>query len=188
MYQNKVIGYGIWLSWVIYGLCIFFFLLLTLVTIYWHINMEAFSRVEVSEALKAGYGIKDFRIISNIDPSNNAVLLSELNHGMIYWIYARGVFFFGITLLMVRKIISVLHSIKNLETFYSDNIEHFRVLARLGFIAFLVSCINFSYLNGELHISLSIVFGPLFFSVSCLILSEVFREGKTLLEDNNMII
>lgn len=188
MRQNNVIRYGIWICRGIYGLCIFFFLLFTTSVIYWHMNPEIFSIFEVSEAFKAGYGINDIRILTTENSPEYAVLLSELSAAILYWLYIRSVFFFAITWLMVKKIILVLGSIQSLQTFYQDNIEHFRDLAKLGFWGFLVSCFNIGFTDGDYQLNFSIVFGPLLFSMACLILSEVFREGKALLEDNNMIV
>lgn len=187
MKENNIIRRSIVLSRVIYWLCISLFAALLLVAIYWHIDAKAFSAVGISE-FTIGYGINDFQLYSEQEIPADAMLLSELSHGMIYWIVIRGAFFFLVTLLIIRKMQSVLHSIENLKTFYSRNIKDFTDLARLGFVAFGVSCFNFSYLNGDLQVNVGLVLGPLIFGVACLVLAEVFKEGKALLEDKQMII
>jgi hypothetical protein len=176
------------LSKIVFGLCAFLILLLTGIIFYWHFNPVAFSRVAMIAPFDAGFGMGNIELIDSAETTGDAVVLSDLSAAMMYWVYIRSVFFLGITLFMAWKIIAVLQSIEKLETFYTDNIQHFKVLAKLGFIAFAVSCANFGYVNGELKLSLTLALGPLLFSVACLILSEVFREGKALLEENNMIV
>jgi len=188
MSRNTIIGYGIGLSKIVFGLCAFLILLLTGIIFYWHFNPDAFSGVAMIAPFDAGFGMGNIELIDSAETTGDAVVLSDLSAAMMYWVYIRSVFFLGITLFMAWKIIAVLQSIEKLETFYTDNIQHFKVLAKLGFIAFAVSCANFGYVNGELKLSLTLALGPLLFSVACLILSEVFREGKALLEENNMIV
>lgn len=131
----------------------------------------------------AGFGIGTFKT-----GSTEGIILSELSSAMIFWLYFRGVFIAGIGLLIARKVLAILSSIKQLKTLYSGNVEHFRDLARIGFIAFLFSCINVGYIEGVLSLNFTFAIGPLTFSVACLVLSEVFREGKHLFEENQMII
>lgn len=189
MKRNKIISAAILLSRIFILLCAVLFLTFTITTIYWHFNADAFANVEVTNSFKAGFGVNDIRVYPvNTPKPADGIFLSELNYGMIYWLYLRGAFFFTLTVLILRKIILILRSINTLQTFYQDNIKHFQAIAQYAFLAFLLSCFNFSYLNGNSEISFKFAFTPLAFALGALVLAEVFKEGKQLLEDQNLII
>lgn len=156
--------------------------------IYWHFDPAAFTSIEVSDSYKAGFG-SDMRYITSVSQvAPDAIYLSELSYPMMYWLIVRNVFFFGLYLIIIKKIIGILYSIESVQTFYEDNVRIFKDLAKLGFIGAAVSCFNFMYLAGEFNISLTIPFAPLLFAVSCLVMAEVFNEGRRLLEDKNLIV
>lgn len=188
MAKNTIIRYSTLLTKFLLGLCILFFMVLTAGVILWHFDPGILHRVEVTDSFQTGYGVHDIRYHLDGDMPADAVQPSELSRGMVWWLWLRGGFFLVITVLILRTVLQVLRSIAGIHTFYHDNIGHFRRMARLGFIAFAVSCFNVSTLDGDFRIVLDIAFGPLLFAVACLVLAEVFREGEQLLQENNMII
>ena len=183
MERNKILRYGNLLAKMIFWLSAVTMVVLTAGLIVWIITPESFSSVRMVNPAGAGFSIGTFKT-----GSEEGIALSELSPGMIFWLYFRGIFFAGIILLITRKVLMVLSSIEQLQTFYSGNIEHFRDLARFAFVAFLLSCVNVGYIDGTMNFNFMIAFGPLTFSVACLVLSEVFREGKHLFEENEMIV
>ena len=183
MERNRILNYGNLLARAVFWLLIVIMTVLTTGLIVWLIIPESFSSVRMVDPAGARFGTGTFKT-----GSAEGIALSELTSGMIFWIYFRGIFFAGIGLLIARKVLAVLSSIKQLKTFYSGNIEHFRDMARIGFIAFLFSCVNVGYINGVINLNFTLAIWPLTFSVACLVLSEVFREGKHLLEENEMIV
>lgn len=183
MERNNILRYGNLLARIVYWGTVLILIVLSVSLVILLISPEVFSSVRLVDATDAGFGLGTFK-----SGSAEGIAMSELTTGMIFWLYFRGIFFAGITLLIARKVLAVLSSIEQLKTFYSGNIEHFRDLARIGFIAFLFSCVNAGYINGVLNLGFTLAFGPLIFSVSCLVLSEVFREGRNLLKENEMIV
>lgn len=189
MERNRILTLSRTACRLIEWLCIVLIAVLTLGLFYWLIAPEQLSEINVSAGLDTGYGLGGFDLMDAEGSTDNlTVSLSELNGFMAGWIFIRSILFLGITILIIRKIMSVLTSIDEVKTFYGSNIQHFRDLSLLGFIAFIASAVNFSYIADSMQISVVLVPGPLLFSLACLVLAEVFREGKMLLEENNMII
>ncbi|PWN07377.1 DUF2975 domain-containing protein [Rhodohalobacter mucosus] len=187
MEKNRILSLSKTACRLIEWLCIVLMALLVIGFFYWLIAPDQLSGIRVSAGVETGYGLNGFDFMT-ADHSTDTVSLSELSGFMVGWIVFRSLFFLGITVLIIRKIMLVLTSIDEVKTFYGSNIKHFRDLSLLGFIAFIASGINFSYIGGSMQITLGLVPGPLLFSLACLVLAEVFREGKMLLEENNMII
>jgi hypothetical protein len=183
MERSKILKYGDLLARTVFLMLAIVMALFTAGLIVWLINPESFSSIRIVNPAGAGFNIGTFK-----SGTEEGIALSELTSGMILWLYFRGIFLAGIGLLIARKVLAILSSIEQLKTFYSGNIEHFRDLARIGFIAFLFSCVNVGYIEGVINLNFTLAVGPLMFSVASLVLSEVFREGKHLLEENEMIV
>lgn len=189
MKSNKVINSARVVNKVVLWLCYTFFGLLTFLVIHWHINPGAYNQLDVTSAFKAGYGINDFNWkMGEFKPLENSLYMSQLPALMVYWIYLRAVLFFSLTFLIIREVEQILKSIASLKTFYDRNEYHLRKIAQWAFIAFLLSCFNFSYLNGNFQLDFKLVFAPLLLSVGSLVLAEIFSEGKELSEDQRMIV
>ncbi len=189
MENNYIINAASILSKVVLWICVLFLLVFVFILIHWHFDRSAYSSVVFLNDLPSGANIGNLKIYTgDAVPKPGDLLLSELHPIMIYWLLLRALVFFGLTIGIVIHVNRILTSIKNIDTFYEGNIIQFQKMARLGFILFVLSCFNFSYINGISDFHISIAFGPLLFAVSCLVLAEVFKAGKRLLEDKNMII
>lgn len=189
MEGNKVLRYSILLCRGLLVLIYVFMGVTVTGAIYWHFDPAFFSQVEVTEGFRPGYGLGGFHVyLSGNQPPESAILLSETSYVMMYWLLIRGVFFYVLTIVIIKKIIRILESIRSLKTFYMDNIRHFRTLARYAFLGFIVSSVNFSYFDDELSILIGTAFGPLLVAAACMVLAEIFEEGRNLMEDKNLIV
>ncbi len=189
MKRNKIISSAKVLSRIVKWLCYLFFGLFTVVVIHWHIAPDTYYQLEVTDGFKAGYGVNAFQWHpSSTITGKPSLQLSELPTAMIYWLYLRAVIFFAITLLIIREIDYILKSVASLKTFYDQNEEHFRKIARWALIGFILSCFNFSYLDTGFQLDFKLVFPPLLLSIGSLVLAEIFSEGKELSEDQRMIV
>lgn len=189
MKRNKVISSARVLSKIVRWLCYLFFGLFTIIVIHWHIAPDNYNQLEVTDGFKAGYGVNAFQWKpSTVMTENLALRMSELPAVMVYWLYLRAVIFFTITLFIIREADYILKSVASLKTFYDQNEEHFRKIARWAFIGFILSCFNFSYLNQGFQLDFRLVFAPLLLSIGSLVLAEIFSEGKELSEDQRMIV
>lgn len=161
--------------------------LFTFGLIYWLLDPVALADIKIR-------GMGDFTTASNQiaignGPEATGVLtIGELNRYMVFWLYFRVIFYLGIFALIIQKVQTILNSIERLETFIMDNIRSLKDMAKLGVVLFLFSSFQFFYANGEGNLSLNFAIGPLLFTIACLVLAEVFNEGRKLLEEKNLIV
>ena len=187
--NNKTLYIALLAARGVIGLCILFFLLFLVVIIWWHIEPEAFHRVDVSQAFLPGFGVGGIQVyLSNQQIPTESLLLSKLSPAMLYWTAFRALFFFIISLLILRKVAMVLQSLKSLDIFYQSNIIHFKHISVYAFLAFLFSSINGYWDGNTWDLDLKIVFAPLLFSIGSAVLAEVFREGYKLSQEQKLII
>lgn len=88
----------------------------------------------------------------------------------------------------VKIMIEIFNSIIDLETFYDGNIKAFKKLVVLGLVVSVIAAFNFGFADGETMWNFTIPFRPLIYTSICLVMSEVFKEGKNLLEESRSII
>jgi len=187
--NNRILQTASILGKLIIGLGVALFVLFFVALIYWHVQPSAFSMVDLQATLKAGFGVNGIRIYSNADSiPGNAVLMSEINQWLLYWIFIRGLIFIVLTVLITLSALRIIRSIRSLRTFYRDNVRQFKRIAFYGFIAFFFSLFNISYLDGQFDLHLKTAFGPLVLAIGALVLAEVFKEGAQLLDDQKLII
>jgi len=189
MSKNRIIKLAMTICKIILVFHFLFGAIVLLVAIHWHFSPSSYESVEITRTLQAHYGLKGIKLHFGQAPLNeSAVYLSELNHLMVYWLVLRAFFFIGLNILIIRSVIKILRSIQNLNTFYNGNIIYLKNIAKYGFFAAVFSCFNISYVKSEFDLHLSIPFVPLILVSLALVLAEVFREGKILVEDKNLII
>jgi hypothetical protein len=189
MNRNNILTSALILSNIILVILSFMILGITAVAVYWHFSPGLFNTVDITDTFRAGYGFGNIRlnVVESGDPGSG-IMLSELNHFMIYWLFTIALFFQVLTILIILKVKSIHRSIRNINSFYTNNLKSFRTLVTYGFIALPFSVFNLIYLEGQLNFRFTIPFGTLILILSSQVLAEVFSEGKNLLEDKNMIV
>jgi len=187
--RNHVIEAALFLCKIIFIVCVVMLSTFTIVLVYWYVDPSVFSRVDVTHNFGGGFGLDGFRVYTEGQvPPADGLMLSQLSLLMVCWLYVKAAFFTTIVLLILRRITRILKSIHSIQSFYQENIAHFKAMAQYGFIAFAISCFDFMYWQDQFTISLNFAWGPLAFAVACLVLAEVFKEGRDLLEDQKSIV
>ncbi|NBB77624.1 MAG: DUF2975 domain-containing protein [Bacteroidetes bacterium] len=158
----------------------------TIGLIYWLYDPAALAEVKIRGMSSIGQTSGQFEIGSR--PETSAIALGDLNRFMVFWLYFQIIFYLGIFALIIQKVQTILNSITQLKTFIMDNIRSLRDMAKLGVVLFLFSSFQFFYANGDANFSIQIAMGPLLFTLACLVLAEVFNEGRKLLEEKNLIV
>ena len=136
--------------------------------------------------LTEGYkttGIAKFKL-----NSNDTVPINDLSLGTKIWLLLRTLVFTTLILAIVLRIKKVISSITSLRTFYEGNIKHFQILAKLGLVYAFFTSFNLTLDSENLGLFFSFPVWPLAFTLTCLVLANVFKEGKSLLDDKNSII
>ena len=190
MERNKILWLALLLTRASLVICYLLISGLLVLLAWWMIDPAALSTVELSGTLDTGYSVGDFRFgVPPSEMAEDAIPMNELHPVMAGWLLVRGGIFFAITVTILRKGVDILQSIRSLKTFYADNIAHFQAIARLAFAGFLLGCFNFSLVEGsDPRITLGLALGPLMLSVGSLVLAEIFKEGRQLLEEQDLIV
>lgn len=83
---------------------------------------------------------------------------------------------------------TVISSVENLKTFQTDNIVAFRKMGWTFIVLMAISSFAISTGNDTATVSLSISFSYLALAAGAFLISEVFREGHELYEQNRLMI
>lgn len=187
MANNKIITSAIGLSHLVFGALILFYLFFVVSFIHSILAPELYQQVILTQSFKAGWGINHIRICTDCATPTD-IVLGNLENSMRLWLFLRGSVFFVLACLITHKIRQILRSIRQLQTFYASNITHFKILAGYGAVAFVFSTFNCFWQAGAVSWHFTFPLGWLVFSAACLVLSEIFKEGKLLVEDNASIV
>lgn len=167
------------------GILILVFAVIVIIMIHWHLDKSFYEQLYLMNGFQSG--TDSFNLILSSDKLTN-VSLADLSSSMLIWQGVRTLIFVGLAIYSVWIYLKIFKSIRNLKTFYDDNIRSFRILAWIGLVASGFAFFNFGELNGEWTWNYTIPFRPLIFSVISLVLSEVFKEGKNLQEETKSFI
>ena len=175
-------------TWILYGsLVVLAIVLLSLVAmgIHWHMDKSFYENFYLVNGFQAG--LDSFRLKISHDHLP-VISLADVSNGTIYWILIRNSIIIIIFILIVKKMLDILRSIRDLNTFYEGNVTAFRQLALLSLLSALVAFFNFGAVGEEIIWNFTVPFKPIISTAICLTLSEVFKEGKRLFDDSKTII
>ncbi|CAE7241737.1 unnamed protein product, partial [Symbiodinium microadriaticum] len=185
MKNSSIIKLAIGVVYVWIGL-VFLSLAVTMgIGIHWSYSPTSYENLYLVNGFQAG--LNSFNIKVSHDKLTN-ICLADLEAVTLYWLLFRNsvilvIWFFGL-----RIVLNVLRSMRDLKTFYIENIRSFRRLAFLGLLSIGIAFFNFGIIDGGTLWNFTIPFGEILFTVMCLVLSEVFSEGFRLLEDSDSIV
>ena len=187
MSKSQIIRGAIRLCQLLIGIAVILAVVLAYALIDSSYHPDQYQHVVLTDTFRAGWGVRDINLCWDC-ASPKDILMSQLSDGMRLWLAIRSAFFLTMSYLIIRRIFMILRSVHGIETFYPGNIKHFRQLALYGLIAAFVSTFNFYNDGVGTNWNLTIPFGPLSFSLACLVLSEIFKEGQSLEEDKASIV
>ncbi len=84
---------------------------------------------------------------------------------------------------ILQEIINIFQSVLNLEAFRRGNMHSFKKIALYSFTIFMVSLFSFIQSPEGLLYMFDFYFIPLFIMIGAVCLSEIFKEGNRLFED-----
>jgi len=114
--------------------------------------------------------------------------LNEILPTVLVWFYIRLVVSFSIILIIIKKLLLILRSVKNRKTFHTNNAIYFNQLALLWLILALFNLVVLGQTGDSQILNLNLPIPFLILSLSCKVLSEIFMEGGRIEEDSNSII
>jgi hypothetical protein len=84
----------------------------------------------------------------------------------------------------VREFTNIIRSIRKIQTFVIDNAGAFKKISKYIFLVFVLSGLQYSVYNETTLLGIYIHLPVLVVALIAFTMSEVFREGNALLEDN----
>ena len=165
-------------------------LTLTAVTIgivYWHIDREVYSYIPI-QVLGGTASVKFTQVTSAIAGTSITKTVATLNNistSSLYLLYMQLMVVGILILLVLREFTQVIRSVKRIQTFVYQNIRSFKKIGLHLFMVFLLSGVQYSIFNESRLLGVYVHLTPLLLALLSYTLSEVFREGNALLEENS---
>lgn len=126
---------------------------------------------------------------SDCERTEETVYLSDMGIGIRMWVLIRYALISLFLILIINRVIEICKSVEVDHTFYNNNVAHLKQMSKYASWIFMIGLFNFiDEGHNGIGLQLGFPFGMLAFSLMCLTLSEVFREGSTLLQDKNAIV
>ena len=92
----------------------------------------------------------------------------------------------SLILFTIKEFSNVIESVRSIETFHQKNTLSFRKMYKYLFIIFILSSITIINAQEANFYSYSLQLTPLTLSVAALIMTEIFKQGNQLLEENKL--
>ncbi len=128
----------------------------------------------------------------NFDSSLKVDLTKRFTPFAFFYNFCQSFFSSLLYLLVSFQILQVLRSVRSFKAFIEDNAKRFRSISAMILGLFLINMIEFqSYLGegkGLSEVSWSFEMPYLIFFISAYVLAEIFKEGKRLAEEQNLIV
>lgn len=193
MTKNKLLNIVIALCKCAQLLYLITFVILTGLFIHFQIDKSFYEDIDLSNKVKN----KDlFLHIStykestfNTDKTKNKVFtLKKIETTSLYIQYIKYTLMIVLSLFSFREFEKIIKSVKSLQTFRKSNVISFRRIgAYIITIFILTSYSSINFKNGNIsYFNISISF--LSFTTLPFIMAEVFKEGKSLQEENDLTI
>lgn len=193
MKKNKLLNIAIMICKCIRILYILIFVLITGVFIHFQISPNSYKKATFnyktsSFNISKSSGWKVNKEDKVITEDNNVYALEKISTVSLYFIF----FQFSATLIFIflatKEFQKIMESVKNLKTFQSNNVASFRRIGKYIFIIFLLSSftiIQFQQAGkSEIHLN----FTPLLLMLVAFIMAEIFKEGNSLQDENDLTI
>ena len=176
--NNKILNLTIAIGQVIRSFLIFIFIIVIFIALLHLVNSEAlpFLRYENGSFNLSGQG-------SPMDEIG-----FKLDGWFLIWTFFKMSSTILCSLLIVTQILKIIRSIKSLETFKQNNINAFRKIAMIFLVIFGLNIFDVTQSSEQLQMTFQLSLEHLLAAAACYILSEVFKEGNKLMEDNQLTI
>ena len=92
------------------------------------------------------------------------------------------------TILIITEILKVIQSIRSLDTFRQKNILAFRRMAQIFLVLFFINIFSLVQTENQVTFTFGLPLEYLFAVIGCSVLSEIFKEGNKLMEENQLTI
>lgn len=130
---------------------------------------------------------KDRKIsIKGFEPEGKS--LNNWKNGSLYFNYFKAIAILFLIYSIIRQIGKVVRSVKEFRTFHQVNIIAFKKIGKYCLLIFFLSIFNYWKIGDYSRASVSLYPTPILISLLAFFLSEVFKEGKEVMQENELTI
>ncbi len=186
MNKNKLLDIMVLTSYFFQIVIVLIMVILTIGLVYWHIDREVYSYIPIQ--ILGGNASLQFASVTSTavgtSITKSVATLNNISVSSLYILYLQLMAVGTLVLLALREFTQVIRSVRKIQTFVYQNIRSFKKIGLYLFIVFLLSGVQYSSFKESGLFGLYVHWTPLLLSLLSYTLSEVFREGNALLEEN----
>lgn len=162
------------------------FSFITFLVIYWHVNPDYFGSFK-SNSLQSTFGFtltESWTTASHKDP----LAYKNIMPASLYFSYIHLSSIIILTFLALMKFNTIMKSVRLVQTFQKQNVKSFRMIGKYLLLIFLLSSFSIVVFEQGLFYGFVLNFTPLALMCVAFIMAEIFEEGNSLLEDNQLTV
>lgn len=191
MTKNTLLNIAILVTRLLKGITISVAIVLTGLFLYVQINDEAFADHEIKlnqSQITFGYAKIGSSTFNSPDKDPSPYTVGNLKTISIYVFYFKGLLVMALFFMSIRAFEMIMLSVKTLKTFSSSNSKLFRKIGQ--YIIFITILTSYSVIRFESGVQtrLTVEFTPLIYALLSFIMAEIFKEGQSLREENDLTI
>lgn len=155
-------------------------LVLVIIMITWPMNPEFYDRI----SLALNNGVFTISTIENAE----VVPFSEYAIGYVYYALLKALFISITFLAILKTVLKLIRSIKDLRTFRKENVESFRNIGLLFILLLILNITTIRETGGTMTLTVQFLLNYAVYSLICFVLAEIFKEGNRLHEETQLTI
>jgi hypothetical protein len=187
MGKNKLLNLVLLLSNLFLISLVLAFGALTIGMIYWHINPAFYADSPIPDFGKNAlfkYTSVNSSSVVGIPLMISSATINNMSYASMYLLYSQCAAILFLIFMAVREFTSIIRSIRKIQTFVIDNAWSFKKIGKYMLLVFVLSGLQYSVYNESTLFGIYIHLPALAIALVAFTLSEIFREGNALLEDN----
>lgn|SRR5690606_15963524 len=158
--------------------------------VHWHFNPDYYAKINMvgTEGSTFGYSVKTTWATDDHAYQETPFALNNIKPLSLYLIYIQLSAISLILFLLYVEVIRIIDSVKIVQSFRKRNVSSFRKIGKLLFALSLL--LSFKIVKADMgyYHGFFVHFTPLILMLTAFILSEIFKEGNALLEENKFTV
>jgi hypothetical protein len=186
MSKNKLLSIVLFISNLFLVTLMLLLVALTVIMIHWNIDREFYSNVPIPI-----FGQKTFLSLVSVKSSSvgtvltrSSATLNNVSMISLLILYIQLASVGVLTILSLQEFNRVIRSVRKVQTFVVNNVRSFKRIGFYMFWVFVLTGIQYTTYKESSLFGLYLHLPELMISIVALTMSEVFKEGNALLEDN----
>lgn len=197
MTKNRLLNIAITICKLAKLIYIFSFILITFVFIHFQIDREYYNefnpKINTQTTNTPSSFSLNFKTLnkwgSNNSKNNNEVFtFDKISTSSVYILFFKYGAILILLFLCTKEFQKIIESIKNLNTFKERNASSFKSIGKYLIFYYLLTSYSITYFKESEISEINLTFGPLIIILITFIMAEIFKEGNTLMEENDLTV